>query len=113
MQFTIKQVANLSGVSTRTLRYYDEIGLFVPAYIAKNGYRMYDASQLEMLDKILCLREFEFSLEDIRAILNSDDCYLLDLLANQELCIAEKIRHYRDLTKKIELLREYLVKRNL
>ena len=42
MEYTIKQLANLSGVSTRTLRYYDEIDLFKPKRIAENGYRIYE-----------------------------------------------------------------------
>ena len=49
MEYTIKQLANLSGVSTRTLRYYDEINLLKPKRIGENGYRIYETEQIDMV----------------------------------------------------------------
>ena len=53
MEYTIKQLANLSGVSTRTLRYYDEIDLLKPKRIGENGYRIYETEQIDTLEQIL------------------------------------------------------------
>lgn len=69
MEYTIKKLAGLSGVSTRTLRYYDEIGLLKPARIASNGYRIYGTDQVDTLQQILFYRAMEVPLEEIRQIL--------------------------------------------
>ena len=65
---TVKEVSNLTGVSIRTLQYYDKIGLLHPAHRTQAGYRLYDDAALERLQQILLFRELEFSLEDIRKI---------------------------------------------
>lgn len=67
---TIRQVAELSGVSVRTLHYYDEIGLLAPAAVTGAGYRLYDAAALARLQQILFFRELDFPLADIRRILD-------------------------------------------
>lgn len=66
---TVKEVAELSRVSVRTLRFYDEIGLLKPAYIGDNGYRYYDKPQLLALQQILFYRELGFELAVIQKIL--------------------------------------------
>ena len=63
MEYTIKKLAGLSGVSTRTLRYYDEIGLLKPARVASNGYRIYGQAQVDLLQQILFYRALEVPLE--------------------------------------------------
>ncbi|MBP3884082.1 MAG: MerR family transcriptional regulator [Olsenella sp.] len=68
---TVHEVSELAGVSIRTLRYYDRIGLLRPAGRTEAGYRMYDEGNLERLQQILLLRELEFSLKDIGEILDS------------------------------------------
>ena len=70
---TVKEVSNLTGVSIRTLQYYDKIGLLHPAHRTQAGYRLYDDAALERLQQILLFRELEFSLEDIRKILKNPD----------------------------------------
>ena len=67
---TIRQVAELSGVSVRTLHYYDEIGLLAPAAVTGAGYRLYDAAALARLQQILFFRELDFPLADIRRTLD-------------------------------------------
>lgn len=57
MKYRIKELAELSGMSTRTLRYYDSIDLLKPAFIDDNGYRMYETEQLLILQDILFYRE--------------------------------------------------------
>lgn len=70
---TVKEVSELTGVSVRTLHYYDSIGLLQPTEVTQAGYRMYDDTALERLQQILLFRELEFPLKEIRDILESED----------------------------------------
>lgn len=70
---TVNKVSKLTGVSIRTLQYYDKIGLLHPAEHTEAGYRLYDDTALERLQQILLFRELEFSLKEIQAILQSPD----------------------------------------
>lgn len=70
---TVHEVSGLAGVSIRTLQYYDRIGLLHPTGYTDAGYRLYDDTALERLQHILLFRELEFSLKDIRMIINSPD----------------------------------------
>lgn len=73
MFYKIKDVATLSGVSVRTLHYYDEVGLLKPNKINESGYRLYTDKELEILQQILFFKELDFSLDMIKNILLSDD----------------------------------------
>ena len=68
---TIKEMSELSGVSARTLRYYDEIGLFHPTGKSDAGYRLYDETSLETLRSILYFREMDIPLNSIKEIINN------------------------------------------
>ncbi len=68
---TVKEVSRITGISVRTLQHYDNIGLLRPASRTESGYRIYDGEALRRLQEILLLRELEFSLKDIREILDS------------------------------------------
>ena len=68
---TVHEVSELTGVSIRTLQYYDRIGLLHPAEYTEAGYRLYDDTALETLQQILLFRELEFPLKDIRRIIQS------------------------------------------
>ena len=68
---TVKQVSELTGVSIRTLRYYDNIGLLSPSEHTEGGYRLYDDRALERLQQILLFRELGFPLKDIIGIMES------------------------------------------
>ena len=70
---TVNEVSKLTGVSIRTLQYYDKIGLLSPAMRTEAGYRLYDDTALERLQQILLFRELEFSLDDIKVILEAPD----------------------------------------
>ncbi len=70
---TVKEVSELTGVSVRTLHYYDSIDLLKPTEVTQAGYRMYDDTALERLQQILLFRELEFPLKEIRDILESED----------------------------------------
>ena len=70
---TISQVAELTGVSTRTLQYYDEIGLLKPSELTESGYRLYDDEALQKLQQILFFKELGFKLKEIKEILQKPD----------------------------------------
>jgi DNA-binding transcriptional MerR regulator len=80
MTYTIKQIADLAGVTTRTLRYYDEIGLLSPYETGDNGYRYYDQSSLLCLQQILFFRELDVPLKEIQAMMSSPDFDLVQSL---------------------------------
>jgi DNA-binding transcriptional MerR regulator len=73
VEYTIQKLAGLSGVSTRTLRYYDEIGILKPARINASGYRIYGQKEVDRLQQILFYRELGVSLAKIKEILTSPD----------------------------------------
>ena len=68
---TVNEVSKLTGVSIRTLQYYDKIGLLVPAGRTEAGYRLYDDTALERLQQILLFRELDFSLAEIKTVLDA------------------------------------------
>ena len=70
---TVREVSRKTGVSVRTLRYYDQVGLLPPAAVSDAGYRLYDLESLSRLQCILLLRELQFPLKRIRELLDSPD----------------------------------------
>ena len=68
---TVNEVSKLSGVSIRTLHYYDTIGLLHPTEVTEAGYRLYDDAALERLQQILLFRELEFPLKEIKGVLDA------------------------------------------
>ena len=70
MEYTVNKLAKLAGVSTRTLRYYDEFGLLKPARISSNGYRIYGEKEIDRLQQILFYRELSVPLEGIKEIMS-------------------------------------------
>lgn len=91
--YSIGEVAQLSGVSLKTLHYYDSIGLLKPDKRGKSGYRKYSRSNLEQLQTILFYRELRFSLNEIKRILFEDNHSILHHLETQlELLTNEKER---------------------
>ena len=73
MSYTIKKLAVMSGISVRTLHFYDETALLKPAYTKANGYRIYEEPQLLTLQQILFYRELGFELKRIQPILGRAD----------------------------------------
>lgn len=69
MEYTIKKLAEMAGVSTRTLRYYDEIGLLKPCRVNSSGYRIYGEKEIDILQQILLYRSMDIKLEDIQNII--------------------------------------------
>lgn len=79
MQWSIRDIARLSGTTSRTLRHYDDIGLLPPSSIGANGYRYYDEAALTRLQRILMLRELGLGLPAIAEVLagQTDDARAL------------------------------------
>jgi DNA-binding transcriptional MerR regulator len=71
MEYTIQKLASLAGVSTRTLRYYDEIGILKPARINSSGYRIYGQEEVNTLQQILFYRELGVGLDSIKDIVTA------------------------------------------
>jgi len=80
MEYTVQKLSNLAGVSARTLRYYDEIGILKPARISTSGYRIYGQAEIDSLQQILFYRELGVGLEAIRNIMNEPDFNLASAL---------------------------------
>ena len=71
MEYTIKKLAEMAGVSTRTLRYYDEIGLLKPCRVNSSGYRIYGEKEVDILQQILLYRSMDIRLEEIENIISN------------------------------------------
>lgn len=96
MMRTVKEVAKLTGISARTLHYYDEIGLFVPTSKSEAGYRLYDDKALETLQQILFFREFDIPLKEIKAVMDHPDLDKNQILKMQrKMLVAKKERMER------------------
>lgn len=91
MFYSIKEVSQISGVSIRMLHYYDKIGLFKPCSISEAGYRQYDNKDIEKLQQILFYKELDFSLEEIKQIINSLSYKKVEVLkAHEKLLVRKK-----------------------
>ena len=101
MAYTIKEIADLAGVTTRTLRYYDEIGLLPPAETGSNGYRYYDPASLLKLQQILFFRELDVPLKDIQLLINHPDFNLLVALEDHRTSLYERVYRLNTLIETI------------
>ncbi len=102
MVYTIKQLSKLAGVSTRTLRYYDQIGLLCPTRNPGNGYRVYDTQALLLLQQILFFREMDFSLEDIQQIITCPDFNVLDALEAHRKNLLQQVKRFNHLVDTVD-----------
>lgn len=103
---TVKEVSKLSGISVRTLHYYDEIGLLAPTEVSEAGYRVYDDAAIERLQRILYFREFNLPLKEIKQILDDPDLDMEQMLLSQrELLNAKRERLERLVSSMDEILR--------
>jgi DNA-binding transcriptional MerR regulator len=100
--FTVKQLAAVSGVSIRALHHYDEIGLLKPAYVGANAYRYYRRDELLRLQQILFHRELGFSLEEIGQILDAPGFDQASALRSHRQRLEDKIQRYRRLIQTID-----------
>lgn len=99
---TINQVANLAGITVRTLHYYDKIDLLKPTYIAKNNYRIYDEFCLKRLQEILFFKELQVPLKEIKQILDDKSYDKEKILANHKKLLTMKRNRLNELIKLID-----------
>lgn len=92
MAWSIAEVAQMSGVTSRTLRHYDEFGLLPPAWIGSNGHRYYEQADLLRLQQILLMRELDLGLREIQAVLDSQVDQLSALREHHRRLLAERDR---------------------
>ena len=103
---TVKEIAELTHISARTLHYYDEIGLLEPTAKSEAGYRLYDDKALETLQQILFFREFDIPLKEIKALMNSPVFDRNQILQMQrKMLVAKKERMERLIASIDDILR--------
>ncbi len=102
MAYTVKQVAEMSGVSVRTLHFYDETGLLRPARTGANGYRYYEEPQLLTLQQILFYRELGFELRQVRELLGRPDFQRGDALRSHREALEGRLARTRRLLETID-----------
>ncbi|MCO4096826.1 MerR family transcriptional regulator [Macrococcoides canis] len=100
MYYSVKEVSELTGVSTRTLRYYDTISLLKPHHYTESGYRMYSSKELDRLQLILFYKSLQFSLEEIKDLLTNGNT-LSHLIMQRERLISQA-NHIDKLIKVID-----------
>lgn len=104
---TVNEVSKLTGVSIRTLQYYDSIGLLKPTEYTEVGYRLYDEEALERLQQILLFRELEFPLKEIKDIIYNPKFNKEKVLEQQiELLVLKKehIENLIDFARRIKTM---------
>ena len=93
---TVKEISDLTGISVRTLHYYDEIGLLKPTKKSDAGYRLYDDKALETLQQVLFFREFDIPLKEIKAVMENPVLERNQILQMQrKMLVAKKERMER------------------
>lgn len=100
--YTIKQVSKIAGITPRTLRHYDNIGLFKPSHIGDNGYRYYGEDSLLRLQQILLYRELGMPLENIKKVIESSDFDVMNALEGHKADLLKRIEQIRKLVKTVE-----------
>ncbi|MBN1467839.1 MAG: MerR family transcriptional regulator [Fusobacteriaceae bacterium] len=107
--YSIGQIAMILGISTRTLRYYDEIGILIPKYIkGENGYRFYEEWQIADVKKIMKLKNAGLSLEEIKEITEkADDRRFINIIENRAKIIEKQINELKEMMANLNILKEY------
>src|SRR5882762_2330816 len=102
MAYTVKQLALISGVTVRTLHFFDEMSLLKPAYIRANGYRIYEEPQLLVLQQILFYRELGCELKRIKEILSQRQFEKIAALKSHRQVLEENVARTRTLIETID-----------
>ena len=103
MEYGINELAKLTGLTTRTLRYYDEIDLLKPSRLGDNGYRFYDSKDLETLQQIMFYRKRGFELKQIKEILNDPDYDIAKALKEHLAALEEQKNNIDSLIENIKM----------
>lgn len=102
MRYSIKELADIAGISKRTLRHYDQIGLLIPNRNDENGYRVYDETAVLRLQQILFFRELDFGLADIQAILDDPTFDQLQALQTHKQALQNRAKRLNNLIQTID-----------
>ena len=102
MPYTVKAVADMAGVSIRTLHHYDEIGLLDPSSVSHAGYRLYTDADLERLQQVLFFKELGFGLKEIKAIVDSPAFDRKQALAMHRELLVEKRKRLEKLIESVD-----------
>lgn len=102
MEYTVKQLGDLAGISARTLRYYDQIDLLKPAFINEAGYRIYGRCEVNRLQQILFYRELGVSLQQIKEIIQAPDFQELTALLEHRNQLLSKRKQLDALIRNVE-----------
>jgi len=102
MEYTVNKLAKMAGISTRTLRYYDEFGLLAPHHINSSGYRIYGECEVDRLQEILFYRELGMSLEDIKNTLSEPNLQRVGILSEHLRALMVKRRLIDVLIENVE-----------
>jgi len=112
MAYTVKEIALLSGVSVRTLHWYDRIGLLRPSHTGANNYRYYEEPQLLCLQQILFFKELGFTLSDIQKLLSQNDFDHIKALRAHRKVLEEDIIRKNNLIATIDKTIQHLGGKN-
>lgn len=107
MDYTVKQMAEISGVSARTLRFYDERSLLKPAYLSDAGYRMYTEKEIDRLQQILLYRSMGIPLKTIKELIDRPDEKIADTLIQQKKQLEQKRQELDQLLETIDQTLRY------
>ena len=108
MRYTVKQLADLAGVTVRTLHHYDEIGLPKPSSVGDNGYRYYGEAALYHLQQILFYRELDVPLDEIKRIVGRPDFDVLAALESHRTALRAEAQRVEKLIRTIDLTTRHL-----
>ncbi|WP_201307247.1 MerR family transcriptional regulator [Companilactobacillus farciminis] len=103
MKYTIKKLAEMTGITTRTLRYYDDINLLKPSEINENNYRIYDEKNINKLQQILFYRSLNFPLQEIKKIMDDPNFSRIDALKQQQRLLLKEQEKINTLLTNIDL----------
>ncbi len=109
--YTVKELAQISGVSVRTLHFYDEIGLLKPAWCGDNGYRYYEEEQLLLLQQILFYRELGFELKQIQDLLRQSDFDKVEALKSHKKLLLQNKKRMLELLQTVDKTIDKLTRR--
>lgn len=102
MSYTVRQLSTLAGISTRTLHYYDEIGLLKPETVGANRYRYYGDDSVQRLQQILFYRELDLPLENIKQIMGRRDFDALKALESHRRVLGQRVERLKALIQTVE-----------
>ena len=108
MKYLVKKLAEISGVSVRTLHLYDELGLLKPAYRGANGYRYYEKSQLLVLQQILLYRELGFELKQIKRLICKPGFDRMSALISHRRVLEQNLARTKKLIATVDKTIDYL-----